>query len=370
MGEEIYYLAGKLLAIVVTAVWLFETADIGILVIRMLVFGCLFALQLLLSQIKEGRWKKWSRLCQIAALIWALLMGIGQSFIIVVVVSMELLDGLAEGSLFYEIGGVVLLLLWFVYQPERQLLLLAAVFTVLLLLIRYTEKKRQLLWKTNLEQRAALARMQEKLDEMKSYARTIQDAAVVEERNRFAARIHDKLGHSISGSIILLEATALSLDKDPHGAKKNIAAVTENLRNGVDEIRMALRQERPERSRLGVQEIKKTLEEFQVTYGRKTSLETSGDLEKISMPVWICVQENLKEALTNMLKHSEGTAFTMRIESMNRTIRVEYADNGSCLKNIIPGMGLQAIEERTAACGGTAVFHGGQGGFSIVTVYL
>ena len=109
MGEEIYYLAGKLMAVVVTAIWLFETADIGILVIRMLIFGCLFALQLLLSQIKEGRWKKWCRLCQIAALIWALMMGIGQSFIIVVVVSMELLDGLTEGSLFYEIGGVLLL---------------------------------------------------------------------------------------------------------------------------------------------------------------------------------------------------------------------------------------------------------------------
>lgn len=199
----------------------------------------------------------------------------------------------------------------------------------------------------------------------------------MEERNRFAARIHDKLGHNISGSIILLEATALSMDKDPVRAKQNIKTVTENLRRGVDEIRAALRQERPERSRLGLHEVRKQLEAFQLTYGRKTRLETEGNLEKITIPLWICIQDNLKEALTNMLKHSQGDTFLLRICCMNKAIRVEYADNGACFYESPKeeagdgrGMGLNAMEERAAALGGTMLVTGGQNGFQIVTVFI
>lgn len=365
-----FYLAGKLLAVFITASWLFETADTGILIIRMLVFGCLFALQLLLSMIKGGVLAKWGRLCQVGALLWAFFMGFDSACVITVVVGMELLDELVKGSLFYEIGSVLLLLLWFIYKPEKALLLFATIFIILLLCIRHVEAEREALWQENLLQKEKAAQLSHKLDAMKSYARTVQDTAVMEERNRFAARIHDQLGHNISGSIILLEGAALSLEKDPAGARKNIGLATENLRSGVDDIRAALRQERPVRSKLGLHEVKKALEEFEITYGKKTVLDTKGELEKITMPVWICIQDNLKEALTNMLKHSDGTEFCMQINCLNKAVRVEYADNGRCMEDIAPGMGLGGIEERTAACGGTALFTGGQGGFRIVTVFL
>lgn len=378
MNRSYEYLAGKLLAVVITAILLFETTDTGILTIRMLVFGCLFALQQLLLLIKGGMYKKWGRLCQAAVLVWAFLMGMEQAFLIVIMAAMEFLDEAVQGALFYEIGGVLLLLLWFVYRPGNLLLLFTGVLLVSFLLIRYLEQRRELLWQANLEQKEKLEQLISKQNGMKEYARTLQETAAMEERNRFAARIHDQLGHTISGSIILLEATALSLaekegepkDEKKEAAIRNLSLVTENLRKGVDEIRAALRQERPGREQLGIHEIRKALEEFKLTYGRKTILETEGELAKISTSLWICIQDNLKEALTNMLKHSEGDTFVLRIHCMNQVIRVEYADNGKCTDTIKPGMGLGAIEERTAACGGTVLFNGGQGGFRIVTLFV
>ena len=204
---------------------------------------------------------------------------------------------------------------------------------------------------------------------MQTYNRTIREVTAAEERSRFAARIHDKLGHSISGSIILLEAAALTVEKDPQGAKKSMEQVADNLREGVDDIRAALRQERPGLDRLGLQELKKTLEEFQITYGRQIHLEVSGSMEVITAPIWLCIQENLKEALTNMLKHSSGDCFTLRLQVLQSAVRVEYADNGSCGEETRPGLGLQAIEERTAGCGGRCVFGGGQSGFRIILVF-
>ena len=211
--------------------------------------------------------------------------------------------------------------------------------------------------------------LQEKLSAMQTYTKTIQEVTAAEERSRFAARIHDKLGHSISGSIILLEAAALTVETNPQSARQSMERAADNLREGVDDIRAALRQERPSLDRLGLQELKRTLEEFQVTYGRKAHLEVSGNAEAIPAPMWICIQENLKEALTNTLKHSSGDRFTMRLQVLQSAVRVEYADNGNCEEEPRPGMVLQAMEERTASCGGKCMFGGGQNGFRVILVF-
>lgn len=371
MEKSNYYMAGKLLAAGVTTVRLFETADTGALIIRALVLSCLFVLQQLFGMRKV--WKAGSRtavhICQAAALIFLFVMGPEQYLLVAVAAGMELLDGLVKGVLFYEIGAVCLTLLWFLYSPDQSVVLPAVMFVGCFLMIHHVEERRAFLWETNLEQRERIADLQEKLSAMQTYNRTIREVTAAEERSRFAARIHDKLGHSISGSIILLEAAALTVEKDPQGAKKSIKQVVDNLREGVDDIRAALRQERPGLDRLGLQELKRVLEEFRITYGRQTHLEVSGNTEAIMAPLWICIQENLKEALTNMLKHSSGDSFTLRIQVLQSAVRVEYADNGSCGEEIRPGLGLQAMEERTAGCGGRCIYGGGQSGFRIILVF-
>lgn len=371
MERRFYYLAGKLLAVGVTAVRLYEVADTGTLVIRGLVLCCLFVLQYLLDmkRVREERRRMEVRACQGAVLILGFWFGAEQYLLVIVTVGMELLENLVQGALFYEVGAVCLALLWFVYQPEQTMGLLLIVFVVCFLLLRYIEKRRSSLWDTNLEQKERIAQLQEKFSALQAYTRTLQAVTAAEERSRFAARIHDKLGHNISGSIILLEAATLTVEKDPQGAKRSMERVTDNLRAGVEDIRAALRQERPGIERLGLQELKRILEVFQVTYGRQTHLETEGNVEEISAALWVCIQENLKEALTNMLKHSNGDSFTLRVQVIEGAVRVEYADNGLCREEITPGLGLQAIEERTAACGGRCLFGGGQGGFKMILIF-
>ena len=371
MEKSSYYLAGKLLAVGVTVARLSETEDTGALIIRVLVLCCLFVLQHLLGmrKVRKAGSRTAVRLCQAAALMFLFVTGPEQYLLVTVAVGMELLDDLVEGVLFYEIGAVCLALLGFLYAPEQSVILLAVVFVVCFLMIRHVEGRRAFLWESNLEQKERIAVFQEKLSAMQTYNRTIREVTAAEERSRFASRIHDKLGHSISGSIILLEAAALTVEKNPQSAKKSMEQVADNLREGVDDIRAALRQERPGLDRLGLQELKRELNEFQVTYGRQTHLEVSGNAEVINAPVWICIQENLKEALTNMLKHSSGDCFTLRLQVLQSAVRVEYADNGSCGEETQPGLGLQAIEERTAGCGGRCIFGGGQSGFRIILVF-
>ena len=367
--KRYYYLAGKLLAVVITALLMYETADTGVLLIRILVLGCLFSLQQLLELVNKGKYVKWCSLCNVAVLTVAFFIGLSETFAIGTVVGIELIDTFVNGTQFYKIEMAYLLLLWFVYRPGMIVMMFTIILVIMLLLLRFADERWQALWNADLEQKVKFQQLENKLQGMKEYAKTVESTAVMEERNRFASRIHDQLGHSISGSIILLEATALSLEKDPESAKKNVILVTENLRRGVDDIRMALRQERPLRDRVGTNEIKKELERFRVTYEKDAVLETEGDLRKISILVWRCISDNLKEALTNMLKHSSGNCFTIKIICLNKIIRVEYHDNGTSLEEIRPGIGLSSIEERTAACNGTTIFTGGPTGFRIVTIF-
>ena len=371
MEKSYYYLIGKLLATLVTAAGLYEEADTGALIIRALVLCCLFVFQhlLYLSKIKKKTKETVVRLCQGVTLLFTVMIGPDRYFLVAVAAGLELLDDLVKGVTFYEIGSVCLALFWFLYPPKQSMALSVIVLVTSFLLLRHSEMRRAFLWEVNLEQRERITDLLEKLSAMQTYTRTLKETTAAEERSRFAARIHDKLGHSISGSIILLEAAALTVEKDPQGAKHSMKQVADNLRKGVDDIRAALRLERPGMERMGLKELERTLEEFQITYGRQTGLEVAGNPEAVTAPVWLCMQENLKEALTNMLKHSGGDRFVMRLQILEEAVRVEYTDNGSCLKTVVPGIGLQAIEERTCGCGGRLVYSGGQGGFRIVTVF-
>lgn len=376
MNEVYIYFIIKSISLVSSGILLMaEEREAGGLVMRLLAFCCLILAELLIGIFKQGKYKKWIWLCVALQSAACFLFGVDDVFPLLVFLIWEWAELLGAGEMFYQLGAVCTLLLWILYTPSLFYAVLTAGYTALFIFIREWNCACRRQKETVYEQKETLAALQKKLEDMGTYVKTVRDTAAMEERNRFAARIHDQLGHNISGSIILLEAAVMSMDKNPEGARKNIQQVTESLRGGVDEIRLALRQERPGRSRLGLSEIRQQLEAFQTTYGIRTRLEVEGSVEKVGIPIWLCIQENLKEALTNMLKHSRGDCFTLKLTGMNRILRVEYGDNGKpaeegMFQEAEFGLGLSAIEERTAACGGKCMVHGGSGGFVITNIFM
>ena len=143
----------------------------------------------------------------------------------------------------------------------------------------------------------------------------------------------------------------------------------ENLRGSVDSIREALREERPVRHVAGMAEINEALEKFSVTYEIKTDFDLDGDAEKITPQIWICLRENLTEAMTNTVKHSEADSFSFKISVYNKIIKAEFSDNGKSTSPFKKGIGLEAIEERTADCGGSCVFRKSGSGFEILNIF-
>lgn len=161
-----------------------------------------------------------------------------------------------------------------------------------------------------------------------------------------AQKLHDHLGHRITSSLMQLEVTKETIDLDKEMSKKYLNTAMDNLRTGMDEIRKMLKGVKPREKVLGVEDIKEHILKFQYSSRIRTNLKIEGDLEKITIKLWIIIEENLKEALTNIAKYSEANLVTISILVYNKILRVEVRDNGkgSDFKTI--GLGLKGIRER------------------------
>jgi len=135
-----------------------------------------------------------------------------------------------------------------------------------------------------------------------------------------------------------------------------------------------LREERSESAEISLAKIENELNVFSAEHTHvKTELVTSGDLSRMRQDVWLCIFENMQEALVNMLKHSESTLFRVEIEYGNRLVRAAFSDNGGkgAGDSDTPrrGIGLQNMEERCALCYGRIFFRHEPTGFRIVMTF-
>ncbi len=285
------------------------------------------------------------------------------------IVLIQFLDRTIEDQVFYIMFSVVILLCIFIFPPNHLALVIMLISSSLVLYCRYIIDYVLLYRNTNEEQKELITELNKKLVDLKRLTKTLKYTTSLEERNRIAARIHDQIGHGISGSIILLEASLLVLKDNPSKAKETVQKVINNLRQSVDEIRIALREERSDQFLLGVNDIKSLLEEFQVSYDIQTELSTIGDISVVPMDVWLCVHDNLKECLTNVLKHSNASRFTLCIQVFQKIIKVEYKDNGRVSEGFIKGLGLNAIEERTIHSKGKCFINKSENGFGVTNIF-
>ena len=199
------------------------------------------------------------------------------------------------------------------------------------------------------------------------YEAQLRYLSQIEERNTLAQKIHDEVGHTLAGSIIQLEAVGLIMENDTARAGEMVRNVTENLKKGMESIRSTLRAIKPASEQLGINRLKLILEEFTLNNRIETELSYEGRLDVITHIQWGILTDNMREALTNSLKHSAASAIRVKIEVMSKVIKMEVRDDGRGEAAVKKGMGIAGMEERTGAAGGKLIIDGSDG-FSVITL--
>lgn len=215
------------------------------------------------------------------------------------------------------------------------------------------------------DQRKLIYNLQKKMAQEMDIQEQILYTARLEERNNISSRLHDKIGHTISGTLLQLEASKFILDKDKDKGFSMLESCIENLRKGMDEIRMTLRNIKPAEEELGINRIRRILDEKIKGTKINGKVTYAGNLDKISASLWMVFMHIITELTTNSIKYSGGNLIEIKIEILNKFIKLEVKDNGLGCEKVKKGIGLRNIEESISNLKGKMIINN-EDGFDVI----
>ena len=187
------------------------------------------------------------------------------------------------------------------------------------------------------------------------------ETAILKERNRIAREIHDNVGHLLSRTILLTGA-AKTLNRD-----KNMESLLEGLDTSLNSAMNSIRSsvhnlhDESETLREITEGIIKDFENCTMEYDMS---------EIIPNKIKYCFAAIIKEALSNVIKHSNATAVKIVLREHPALYQLCIEDNGkgySEKEADSKGIGLKNMQERVTSLGGTLQING-KNGFRIFAV--
>ncbi|WPX08586.1 sensor histidine kinase [Anaerocellum danielii] len=198
----------------------------------------------------------------------------------------------------------------------------------------------------------------------------VEKLSVLKERERIARELHDSLGHTLSSLNIQLYAlykivektSNISLIKDE--VLERVNRLCCQVSSAIELVRKTVYEIKPE-SDILLEEIEKTVSSFEfckVIYNvnKKTSNPPSHCLENFLAII--------KEALTNICRHSDATVVEINIDLTEKYARLYIKDNGTKKGNIKEGLGLFSMKARALEMGGTINIDNSNGFMIVVFV--
>mgnify|MGYP002224142476 FL=1 len=172
--------------------------------------------------------------------------------------------------------------------------------------------------------------------------------AQLSERSRIAHEIHDKAGHEVVAAYMSLQTAQSLWEEDAGQAQELLDAGLLRLEHGIEQIREAARDMAPN-TEIGIHSLRRLCEEFPKCH---VNFISCGDPSKISVFLWAVLETCLKEAFTNILRHSDAQQVTVTLDMTPHIIRL-CVENDGVKKDARPaGIGLRSLQQRAQAVGG------------------
>lgn len=191
-----------------------------------------------------------------------------------------------------------------------------------------------------------------------------------EERTRISRELHDDVGQALTGVRMDLDRLKERVDRAdlPEDQRSPIdtklAAARTLVDSALDTTRRVSRQLRPSvLDVLGLgAAIEWQLEEFRTRTGLSAEAVTDADVPTIPEPIAVALFRIVQESLTNVMRHAQATAVTVRLGMEGDDVVVEVMDNGRGFEaapsaGATYSLGLLGMRERAAALGGTCEIH-------------
>lgn len=208
---------------------------------------------------------------------------------------------------------------------------------------------------------------------LEDFAKTSQEMAKIQERNRLAREIHDTIGHSLTGIVTGLDACKTIIDIDLSSTKNQLFKISDLARKGLIDIRRSVKALRPdslERFSL-ISAINKMIEDMCETTNVKIFFEIEGTFEKLHSDEEDAVFRTIQEGITNSIRHGKATKIDIFLSNAFNQIELKIIDNGKGTDFIKEDFGLVHIKERVNMLAGKVKFESSKdNGFEIYLEFI
>ena len=173
--------------------------------------------------------------------------------------------------------------------------------------------------------------------------------ATLAERGRIAREIHDNVGHLLTRGIMQVEAL-----KVVHASEPSLVGEYDAVSQTLDEAMKTVR--------ASVHDLRDNAADPRVLM--QSALDGCGieqtelvyEVDELPANVARCFVAIVREAATNTMRHSDATRIEVQVREYPGLFQLVVQDNGSGGTTSSPvgaGMGLQAMDDRVRALGGT-----------------
>lgn len=188
---------------------------------------------------------------------------------------------------------------------------------------------------------AQLGRTQQKLRLAQD---EIEHLAAVAERERIARDLHDVLGHTLSLIVLKAELAVKLSERDPARAAAEMGDVETVARRTLQEVREAIRG-----YRATLADEAPRAQALLKAAGIQAHVDV--DIADLPQPIEETLAFALREAVTNVVRHSGAATCTARIYRDDGSVILEIEDDGRG-SSAPEGAGLRGMRERVEVFGG------------------
>lgn len=237
--------------------------------------------------------------------------------------------------IFFTVGAIVtgFFLEINLFLPQVHFILITVIGVILLPFNLYNRSKRE--------------RLEDQLEDANE---RISELILLEERERIARDLHDTLGQKLSMIGLKSDLARRLISKNPEEAERELVDIRQTASTALKEVRELVADMRATRLVDEVMRIR------QILAAAEIELRIEGDPAVTNIPsnfenvLGMC----LKEAVTNVVKHSGATVCNVLIKQTEDEVSIVVHDNGKGMKTIKSvGTGLKGMRERLEFVNGT-----------------
>jgi signal transduction histidine kinase len=182
-------------------------------------------------------------------------------------------------------------------------------------------------------------------------SKTAAEVATLEERRRITFELHDGILQSLATLILRLENFRLRLPEKQNELADEIRSLEELSRDSMKQIREFLsgKETAPFINGTVVEKLRQEAKFLHSGMGLDVILEAEPEELDLPPPMEREVYYVLREALTNVIRHSHASKVEIRLLQKNGTLQASIADNGvgfSERSRGTDGLGLKAMKQR------------------------